>query len=592
MRRWQLGVSSSSVDDGALRPSVSRGTPTFVVDTAITLLTPTVVGTVASYSVSPALPAGLSLSTTSGVISGTPTNVADKDTYTVKASNAAGSTTAVLSIVVTTAALSAPSDLKYPAPLTFVVDTAITPLTLSAVGTVTSYSVSPTLPAGLSLDTTTGVISGTPTSVAAKANYTVRASNAAGSTTAIVTIVVNGTAPSIAYSSPYYGFTANIAAQPITPTVTGGAVVNWALSPALPAGLVFDTTNGTISGTPAVATAPSVYTVTAIKSGGQSEATMTLAIAAAPLLNLGHTAGVCLMQYANSSVMSLDGTGYWLLQAYGSAQTLASGAGACPALGCNMNPVTPYPPVNLAGNIAIAGSPQGIEVLAATSGVLLATIPGTFSWFQLASDGSYVATGSRTALTAWSTTGQLIADASGRLLPGYRFLGARTDSGRTRPLGAKCHTDDCDTERQLIGKFRFPGLLQIVVPRRGTLPHQRRICRLDVLERRRSAGSHAVNGYRDLLIGQGTIHDVREQLEYDKYIQSRGERYSRVQHRYTGAIGRSIRHDPRHLFGGFKSTRRDRPLRCNTGALELYASHELSGWIRGDLSRLMGGGGR
>ena len=72
--------------------------PTFVVNTKITLLTPTVVGTVKSYSVSPALPAGLSLSTTTGVISGTPTSVAVKANYTVKASNAAGSTTANSSV--------------------------------------------------------------------------------------------------------------------------------------------------------------------------------------------------------------------------------------------------------------------------------------------------------------------------------------------------------------------------------------------------------------------------------------------------------------------------------------------------------------
>ena len=41
--------------------------------TAMTSLTPTVTGTVTGYSVSPALPAGLSLNTSSGAVSGTPT---------------------------------------------------------------------------------------------------------------------------------------------------------------------------------------------------------------------------------------------------------------------------------------------------------------------------------------------------------------------------------------------------------------------------------------------------------------------------------------------------------------------------------------
>lgn len=305
----------------------------------------------------------------------------------------------------------APSDLQYPTPPAFVTNTAIAPLTPTVVGEVTSYTVSPALPAGLSLSTTTGVISGTPTSVAAKTNYTIKATNGGGSTTAVVPIAVNGIAPSITYSS-YYGFTANVGAQPITPTVSGGAVVTWAIKPALPAGLVFSTTDGTISGTPTTAVAPSMYAVTATNSGGQSVANFTLAIAAAPLLDLGHSSAVGLIRCANSSLISLDEGGHWALQAYGSGATLASGDGAC----VNCTPVTAwsvYPPVDVAGNTAIAAAPGGIEVLSAVSGQLLATIAGTFSWFELASDGSYIATGSATALTAWSTAGQAVMTRAG-----------------------------------------------------------------------------------------------------------------------------------------------------------------------------------
>jgi hypothetical protein len=61
--------------------------------TAMTPLSPTVTGTVASYSVSPALPAGVSLNTTSGAISGTPTATAAQATYTITATNATGNTT-------------------------------------------------------------------------------------------------------------------------------------------------------------------------------------------------------------------------------------------------------------------------------------------------------------------------------------------------------------------------------------------------------------------------------------------------------------------------------------------------------------------
>ena len=80
-------------------PSSASGT----VGAAIGSLTPTVTGTVAAYSVSPALPAGLSISTSTGVISGTPSAVSASATYTVTATNGTGSTTATVTIEVSPA---------------------------------------------------------------------------------------------------------------------------------------------------------------------------------------------------------------------------------------------------------------------------------------------------------------------------------------------------------------------------------------------------------------------------------------------------------------------------------------------------------
>ncbi len=119
------GSSSGSGSGGSASPVMTIANPpmtvapsalqyptplAFVINTAITPLTPTVVGEVTNYSVSPALPAGLSFDPTSGVISGTPTSVTAQANYTVKASNAAGSTTSLVSIAVMTAATAAPSD--------------------------------------------------------------------------------------------------------------------------------------------------------------------------------------------------------------------------------------------------------------------------------------------------------------------------------------------------------------------------------------------------------------------------------------------------------------------------------------------------
>ena len=80
-------------------PSSASGT----VGTAITSLNPTVTGTVTSYAISPTLPAGLSISTSTGVISGTPTAVSASASYTVTATNGTGSTTATVTIEVVAA---------------------------------------------------------------------------------------------------------------------------------------------------------------------------------------------------------------------------------------------------------------------------------------------------------------------------------------------------------------------------------------------------------------------------------------------------------------------------------------------------------
>src|SRR5579859_3404467 len=78
--------------------------PAFVVGHAISSLSPTVTGMVTTYSVNPQLPAGLSLSVGTGVISGTPTAVTSAKSYTVDASNAGGSTSAAIMLTVNDAA--------------------------------------------------------------------------------------------------------------------------------------------------------------------------------------------------------------------------------------------------------------------------------------------------------------------------------------------------------------------------------------------------------------------------------------------------------------------------------------------------------
>ncbi|MBD0725879.1 hypothetical protein B6A10_11875, partial [Flavobacterium sp. L1I52] len=269
--------------------NLSYTTPNvFTKGTAITALIPTVSGgTVVTYSVSPALPAGLSLNTTTGVISGTPTAIAAAANYTVTATNTGGSTTATVSITINDIA---PSALSYSTPNVFTKGTAITALipTVSG-GAVVSYSVNPALPAGLSLNTTTGVISGTPTAIAAAANYVVTATNTAGSTTATVSIAVNDVAPTnLSYTTPNV-FTKGTAITALTPTVSGGAVVSYSVNPALPSGLSLNTTTGVISGTPTAIAATANYVVTATNTGGSTNFTVSIAVNDVAPTNLSYT---------------------------------------------------------------------------------------------------------------------------------------------------------------------------------------------------------------------------------------------------------------------------------------------------------------
>jgi len=148
-------------------------------------------GAVTSYSVSPPLPAGLSLDGSTGVISGTPSAITAQATYTVTATNSAGSTTAGVVITVTD---QAPSGLTYATnPAVYSQGLAVTSnLPSSTGGAVVSWSVSPPLPAGLSLDPYTGVVSGTPTAITALATYRVTATNSGGSDLIDLVITVRG----------------------------------------------------------------------------------------------------------------------------------------------------------------------------------------------------------------------------------------------------------------------------------------------------------------------------------------------------------------------------------------------------------------
>ena len=182
-------TSPSPINPVTVAPSnlsYSSSTLNLTVGTAMTSLSPTVTGIVTSYSVSPAFPGGLSLNSSTGVISGTPTSAQSAIGYVITASNTGGSSTFLVNIAVNNIS---PSNLRYrSSSMSLTLGSPIEPLIPVVTGDVLSYSIIPSLPSGLIFNSSTGVISGTPTLAQSSVNYTVTASNNSGSTNYLLSI--------------------------------------------------------------------------------------------------------------------------------------------------------------------------------------------------------------------------------------------------------------------------------------------------------------------------------------------------------------------------------------------------------------------
>ena len=275
---------------GAL--SYSTSTAVYTLGAAITPNIPTLSsGTATGYSISPTLPAGLSLNSSTGVISGTPTVVTSAANYLVTASTGGGNATTTVNIAVNDATL---GNLTYATnPAVYSKGTAIAANSPSLSGGIaTGYSVTPSLPTGLIFNATTGVITGTPSGVASTASYVVKASNGSGSSTVSLSITVNDIAPANLSYNIGNSFTVGTAITPGQPSSTGGTIVSYSVSPALPAGLTLNTSTGVIGGTPTTVTSQAYYTITATNSGGHTSVTNGMTVTGTVVLapsNLSYT---------------------------------------------------------------------------------------------------------------------------------------------------------------------------------------------------------------------------------------------------------------------------------------------------------------
>ncbi len=259
-------------------------------------------GVVQSYSVSPTLPLGLELNA-DGSITGTPTVATAATDYVVTATNSGGSSSYTINLTIT----SVPS-------LTTTEASAITATTASLGGTVTSDGYTSVTARGVCWSTTSNpttadnttsdgigtgnfvsAISALSPSITyyARAYATNSVGTAYGNEFSFTTLALAGVLPVITYNASN-NFTVNSPIVALTVTNTGGAVQSYFISPALPLGLELNA-DGSITGTPTVATAATDYVVTATNASGSSTYTIsiTVEICTNPIITITTPESVC-----------------------------------------------------------------------------------------------------------------------------------------------------------------------------------------------------------------------------------------------------------------------------------------------------------
>ena len=224
------------------------------------------------------LPTGLSLSSSTGVISGVPTSTGTSvfTTTVSDSSSPTQMTSAAMTVVVSGTSLSITSSALASA----TVGSAYSQ-TLQASGGTTPYTWSVTsgqLPAGLSLSASTGTISGTPTSNAVSSSFVVTVTDSSSpvqTTTASTSIAVasNSIAPLAITSSSLPSGTSGTSYSTSLQATGGTPAYTWSItSGSLPAGLTMAATTGVISGTP-TSSGTATFTATVHDNGSPVQTT-------------------------------------------------------------------------------------------------------------------------------------------------------------------------------------------------------------------------------------------------------------------------------------------------------------------------------
>lgn len=339
------------------------------------------------------LPSGLTVNTTTGIISGVPA-AAGTSSVLLSASNDGG---ASLSATLTLAVLSAPLSVTSALSASGTDRSAFSYL-ITADHSPIGYGAA-NLPPGLGVNIGTGSISGTPTATGTF-SVTISAFNISGTGSALLTLTVSPAAPLITS-------TLNV-------TGTNGAAFNYQISASdnptsygasgLPSGLSVNTSSGLISGTPAL-TATSTAIVSATNTVGSGSAGLSIGILPSPPSIPSGFTGV-----SGSGQVALSWTASAGAVSYNVKRSLTSGAGYA-----NLTNVTGTSTVDTAVTngtlyyyvVTSLGS-SGVESANSKSlGVMPGALPSPWQWQDFATSNIGGANYSGTTFTLAACGGDI-----------------------------------------------------------------------------------------------------------------------------------------------------------------------------------------
>ena len=236
------------------------------------------------------LPAGTTLNSTTGAVTGTLTNANSTYSYTLVASTIIGPFLAAFSGTIVTAgttvvtwnspAAGAQPDVYVNSSYTFTSNVTIT----NPVGSTTYSILTGTIPAGTTLNTTTGVISGTLTNTVASYAFTVRATNNGINADRAFTqnVLAASTATTVTWNTPAAGAlgterggTNYYFVPTVTVTNPTGLTVYSIIAGSIPSGTIFDPKTGIISGTLSNVTSGYGFTIRASVNGINADRAFT-----------------------------------------------------------------------------------------------------------------------------------------------------------------------------------------------------------------------------------------------------------------------------------------------------------------------------